>query len=207
MSSPANSSGARIASWGARAAVVVALVAALAQVLYYVLHVRGKWLLNMNTHASVFGAVSLLALAAACGAAALLSAADAHSRLVRLLPAVLAALLGLRVIHPANVILLALPLVVAAFVALWWRVGAPGSDAQRAVRAGCVVLVGSYLLHAFGASLLSAFGYGEHTRLVHAELLLRHTGELAGWMLVATGLAAAHACRRGGRLSPPISMG
>ena len=64
------------------------------------------------------------------------------------------------------------------------------------IRTGCVVLVGSYLVHAFGGVLLSASGYGRHTWPSEARLLVSHSGELAGWVLVATGLAAVYASVR-----------
>jgi hypothetical protein len=185
---------ATISAWGVKAAVGVALVACGAQLLdFAVLDVR--WL-DMNTHASVFGALSLLALALAAAEAALLAASQtARTRASLLLPMLLAALLILRLIHPANVIFLALPCAAATFVILWGHNGAPRSEAERLIRLGCVALVGSYVVHA-GRVLLSASGYGRHTWPTEARLLVGHSAELAGWMLVAAGLAAVYASVR-----------
>lgn len=125
--SVAVSTDARICSRGLKATVAVALAASAAQVIDLAVLDPGSRLLDMNTHASLFGVVSLLALAAACGAGLLLvtyPAANGRARIV--LPLLLAALLGLRLLHPAGVIFYAIPLVAVTFPVLWWHVATPG---------------------------------------------------------------------------------
>lgn len=183
--------GAKICWYGVRASVVVALSASAAQLIDFAIVDQGIRLLDMKTHASVFGVVSLLALCVACGAALLLAADSMPSRTLALLPPLLAVLLGLRLLHPDGVILFALPFAVATLALLWRHVGVPGSDAQRVIRAGCVTLGGAYLVHAFGGSPVVGLGYGDDTWPYEARLLVSHVGELAGWMVVATGLVAA----------------
>ena len=185
---------ATISSWGVKVAVAIALAASAAQLLdLAILDHRVRWL-DMNTHASLFGAMSLFALASAGVAAALLAASErTRGRASVLLPGLLAVLLFLRLLHPVNVVFFAFPFAAATFAALWEFHRARSSDAQRVIRTGCVVLAGSYLVHAFGGGLISAFGYGSHTWLSQARLLVSHTGELAGWVLVAAGLAAVYA--------------
>ena len=64
----------------------------------------------MNTHASVFGAISLFALAlAGVGQSSSQPRRRLRGRASVLLPVLLAALLILRLVHPVNVIFFALP--------------------------------------------------------------------------------------------------
>ena len=191
---PDSGSRAGALSRGVKLAVAVALAASVTQLLDLAV-LDARWL-DMNTHASVFGAISLLALAWAVVVAVLLAAsATNRGRAAVALPVLLAVLLALRLVHPVNVIFFALPCAAATFVLLWGKYDVDDSDARRLIRAGCVVLVGSYLVHA-GGVLLSASGYGRHTWPSEARLLVSHSGELAGWVLVATGLAAVYATVR-----------
>lgn len=163
------------------------------QLLDFLLPEHGTRLLDMNTHASVFGAVSLLALAVAWVTSALLAANGATGgRAVVTLPFLLAILLGLRLLHPSGVVVIALPFVAVAFVILWSRVAPGESDERRLLRVGCVVLAVSYLLHALTESAPGSGG-DEGAWESQARLLLRHGAELAGWMVVATALVAVFA--------------
>jgi hypothetical protein len=188
------SKAATISSWEVKFAVAIALSASAAQLVdFALLDHRARWL-DMDTHASVFGAVSLFALASAGIAAALLAISERpRTRASVLLPALLAILLALRLIHPVNVIFLALPFAAATFSALWQYDGGPSSTARRVIRTGCVVLLGSYVVRAVGGVLVSALDYSRHTGPYEAKLLVSHSSELAGWVIVATGLAAAYA--------------
>jgi len=193
-----------IALWGLTLAVVLALAAAAAQLIDFGVYGLRIHLLDMSTHASVFGVISVLALIAA-GAAAIELAANRRTctRWSCVLPLLLAVLLALRVIHPAHVLVLALPFAVATFAALWWHVGAPGSRARRLVRVGCVVLIGSYAVHAVGTTVVSALGYGAATWPYQVKLVIKHSGELAGWAIVATGLVLAHIALVSARAGEP----
>lgn len=183
-----------LSSSGIKLAVALALAASATQLLDFAV-LDARWL-DMNTHASVFGAISLLALACAGVVAVLLAASEKNrGRASVPLPVLLAVLLLLRLVHPVNVIYFALPCAAATFVLLWATYGADEPDARRLIRTGCVVLAGSYLVHA-GGVLLSASGYDRHTWPSEARLLVSHSGELAGWVLVATGLAAIYATVR-----------
>lgn len=186
-----------ISVWGVRVAAALAIAASATQLVYYAVDPHARWLLAMNTHATVFGATSIFALGAAAIAAALRAGADRRDRnSFAVLVLLLLILLALRILRPAGVSLVALPFAVAAFVMLWRHVGAPGSDVQRIVRAGSVALAGSYLVHAFGATAVGALGYDQDSWPQHAQLVVHHSGELCGWLLVATGTAAAYAAVR-----------
>jgi len=152
--------GPRIARWGLAISIASGVAATVAQLVdfgVYGLRIRS---LDMGTHASVFGALSLLALAGSIAAAFMLLLDLGRRTLwATALPLLLAALLALRVIHPAGVLLLALPLAVATFPILWWRVGSGDAEAQCVVRLGCVALVASYAIRAVAPTVDSAFGY------------------------------------------------
>jgi hypothetical protein len=186
-----------ITVWRVRAAVALAVIASATQLVDYSFDTHARWLLAMNSHATVFGAVSILALLAAVIAAALCAVAD---RRVRNGSAVLAFLLSilltLRILHPEGVLVVALPFAVATFLVLWRHWGTPGSDVRRMIRVGSVVLAGAYLVHAFGATAVGALGYADGSWAEHTVLVLRHSGELCGWLLVASGVAAAYAAVR-----------
>jgi hypothetical protein len=183
-----------IASWGLVGAFAVALAATAAQLVDFRAYGLRLRILDMDTHASVFGAASLLALAAAVAMAMLLAVAPPRrNRAARALPQLLAVLLALRVVHPSYVIFAALPFAAATFVVLWRHAAEPDSRAQRVIRAGCLMLVGSYVLHAFGHRVLSELDYGADSWPFQITFVIRHSTELAGWMVVATGLADVYA--------------
>jgi hypothetical protein len=185
--------GRRIARWGVTAAAACGVVAATVQLVDFgVDHLRMRGL-DMDTHASLFGVISLLALVAAAGVAGLIAAPKANpNRFAVVLPSLLMVLLALRLLHPTHVIFLALPIAAVTFVILWLHVGRQGSLAQRVTRGGCAMLVVSYLVHAFGTALSSALGYGEETWPTQIGLVVGHSAELAGWVVVATGLAVVY---------------
>jgi hypothetical protein len=182
----------RIVSWGLGAAWLAATTAVVANLVDFgAYHLRIR-LLDMNTHASVFGALSLLALVAAVGGAVLLAVTKTtRTGAAFAIGPLLAALLALRVIHPAHVVVVALPIAATTFALLWLYGGPLGSRRQRIVRAGSLILVGSYVVRAFGDGVVSALGYGVDTWPYQVELVVKHGSELAGWMVVATGLATA----------------
>jgi hypothetical protein len=152
------------------------------------LHIRA---LNTNTHASIFGVISLLALAAAFAAAAVTAARSPDQR-VRgsILAGALGILLALRVVHPPDVVLLALPSIAAAFILLWWWRAADG-HARRVLRAGCLLLAASLVFRKLGYDAVTSLGYGVDTWAYQVRDALRHALELAGWLLVATALLAS----------------
>jgi hypothetical protein len=147
--------------------------------------------LDTNTHASVFGALSLVALAASFAAAAITAVKEPEQRARgAALAAVLAILLALRVVHPEDVVLLALPMIAAAFVLLWsWRTS--DARARRVLRAGCLLLAASLVVRRFGFDAVKTLGYGIDTWAYQVRVALKHSSELAGWLLVAIALLAS----------------
>ena len=135
------------ATLGLRVAAVLAVAMALAQVIDYQFFDLRLRALDSNTHMSIFGAVSLLANAAAL-ALAISLAVRARNRETAILSGVLAAMFALRVTYPSHVLLLSLPLTGIALVILW-RQGRPSAgDGLWTIRVGCSLLVVSFAIHA-----------------------------------------------------------
>jgi hypothetical protein len=156
--------------------------------------------LNSNTHASIFGAVSLVA----CGLAVAASFAVARRSgrpAALLLPFALAVLLVLRVWNPPYVLGLALPFTAIAFVMLW-REGR--GRAQTIIRVGCGLLILSFAVH----GLDSATTLDPGSWWYQIWSLVKHDAELAGWILVAGGLVSiARRSSRGPAADPvPVTL-
>jgi hypothetical protein len=103
----------------------------------------------------------------------------------------IAALLVLRLAVTYGTASLIVPVTVT-FLLLWWLSGSEPARARFILRAGLCLLVFSFVVHAVGPSMVSALGGGSWAYQLKG--VLKHSAELGGWMLVATGVAAA--CRR-----------
>ena len=154
--------------------------------------------LDSDHHASIFGAISLLAQAAAAVAIGVRAAAVRRPSGL-----LVAALIGLLTVpralmryEPAferyDVPILVAPLTVALVVlcVLTFR------DSRRVrfiVWASLVLLACSFALHAVGpqADAVGRTGYLGDTWAYQLTGMLKHGAELAGWMLLATGMAVA----------------
>jgi hypothetical protein len=180
------------------AAVVLSVGNVVAQLIdYRVLDLRYEFL-NSNTHASIFGVVSLLACAMAVAAS--FAVARKAGRLEALaLPLALAVLLVLRVGRPPHFLVLAIPFTAIALVMLWRE----GSREERTIiRAGCGLLVLSFAIHALeGPASLDA-----RTAQYQVWYLVKHDAELSGWILVAGGLASFARRSSRARLGKPLPL-
>jgi hypothetical protein len=143
--------------------------------------------LNSNHHASLFGIASLAAQGAAAAAAALRSAAPPRRAAWAAGAVLIAALLVLRLAVTYGTAPLIGP-VTLTFLLLWWLGGGEPAPARPLVRAGLFLLVFSFVVHAAGPSVVSALGGGDWAYQLKG--VLKHSAELGGWMLVATGVAA-----------------
>lgn len=167
------------------AAGAVAIAATTAQLIDFGVYDQRLQALNMMTHTSVFGIVSLVALAVAA-VASLAAAVRGRERRFALLSGLLAVLLALRIAQPSHVLLLALPVSTGALLLLW--TAAPSGAARRVLRDGCIVLVVAFVAHGVGAAIVSWLGLGPQTWAYQLKALIKHSGELAGWILVAAAL-------------------
>jgi hypothetical protein len=149
--------------------------------------------LDASTDTTLLGVVPSVALGCAA-LAAIAAALRIRRRALALLAALLCLELALQrfVLHGGNAGLAAtLPLVAAILVLLVreaWRLPEP---CGRCVLLGGALLVTSFVLHVLLPPLLSAVGYGAGTWPYEIKVALKHGFEIAGWLTVATGLAAA----------------
>jgi hypothetical protein len=154
-------------------------------------------LLDSGHHGSIFGVVSILAQAVAAGAFGLRAAS--RRRIAGLFGALLVGLLTVpralkaheSVFKHYDVPILVVPLTIVfvGVLALTFR------DAKRArsvVWAALVLLVCSFALHAVGPQADGVIRprIVEYTWSYQLTGMLKHGAELAGWMLLATGLLA-----------------
>jgi hypothetical protein len=148
---------------------------------------------NADKHYSVFGLVSLLAQAGV-GAASVLRGTRTrqHAWAWYLLGAVAIGLVIIRGLTTFNATVLALPLVVVFLLLGWLTWG--DRRIRLLVWGGLVLLVVSLLLHKVGLaaddSLASDFTWG-----YQITGMVKHGAELAGWLLVVTGIAAGMTAR------------
>ena len=186
------------ALWVRVATAAVAIAATTAQLIDFAVYDQRLQALDMMTHNSIFGVVSLTALGVAA-AAALVSAFRHGQRRAELLclAGLLGVLLALRIAQPAHVLLLALPASTAALVLLWRA--APAGVARTVVRDGCIVLVAAFVVHGIGAWIVAELGLGPMTWGYQLKAVVKHSGELAGWLLVASALTLLALERTPGR--------
>jgi len=185
-----------------RAGVLLTLVAVFGQVVtqsidfgFYDLRLAP---LNSNVHASIFGVISITAQ----GATAVAIAARARTASLPIAWAALAAVVGVltvvRVVTSYNAALLIVPVAVV-FVLVWQLTGADQPPTRAVVRVGLLLLVLSFVVHAVGAALVTALGYSADSWPYEIKSMLKHSSEMAGWMLLAAGLLASARHSRGGR--------
>ncbi len=154
-------------------------------------------LLDSGHHGSVFGVVSILAQAAAAAAFGLRAAS--RRKLVGLLGALLVGLLTVpralkaheSVFKHYDVAILVVPLTIV-FVAVLALTFRDPKRARSVVRASLVLLMCSFALHAVGPQADGVIRprIVEYTWAYQLTGMLKHGAELAGWMLLATGLLA-----------------
>jgi len=145
--------------------------------------------LDSNRHASVFGVASLLAQAAVAFAAALRLTRSRRRGTWASATVLIVVLLYARVSVAFSATLLFVP-VLALFVLLWRATADDRESARTALRVGLCLLVCSFAVHAVGPEIVSALGYSGNSWPYQVKGVLKHGGELGGWMLVATGLVA-----------------
>ncbi len=176
-----------------RIGLSVALAAVLGQIVTQLIDFQVYGLriavLDSDTHASIFGVASLVAQAAAAAAAAVRGVHAVRRAGWFLLAAILALLLVVRAVLPDDPPLLVVPL---AFVCamVWSLTTTDPARTRRIVRAALALLAFSFVVHIVGLKIVEALGYGYRSWAYELKGLLKHTTELAGWILVATGLLA-----------------
>lgn len=164
--------------------------------------------LDSGHHQSVFGAASILAQAVAAAAIALRAASMRRPGWllvgvavgVLIIPRALMRYEAVFARYDVPILVVPLTVVFVVLCALTFR------DARRVrfmVWGSLVLLACSFVLHGVGPQA-DADGRATtylitHTWAYQATGMLKHGAELAGWMLLATGIAAGSLASRGGR--------
>jgi hypothetical protein len=193
------SSGERIA----RVGLVVAAAVVAAQV---TAHLVDYWALGLRfpsldsaSEDSVFARLGTLAMLA-CALATLGVARRASSRL--------ALVLGLGCVwlfvdaffdvreHVPHRTLIYIPLLGAVLVGYWLLARSFAGPARRIVGAALALLVLSAAIHVLGPSVLRVLGWGPADWPYQVKIALKEATEIAGWTLLATGVASRYAAYR-----------
>ncbi|HEX5194067.1 MAG TPA: hypothetical protein VFW09_14795 [Solirubrobacteraceae bacterium] len=174
------------------AALVALIVTQCLDFAVYDLRIRA---LDSDTHRSVFGVISLLAQAGTVLVigARCLSPSRRAGWLV--LGALIAVLLLVRALLSDQPLAYALP-VTAAFVLFWWLTAADYPAARTVLRVGLFVLAFSFVVHIVGPKIIDHLGYGYGTWPYEIKGMTKHSAELAGWVLVDTGVLAGWVASR-----------
>jgi len=152
--------------------------------------------LDSDVHASLFGIISLGAQAAAATAMALRGANSSRRGPWLALAGLVTVLLALRATIAYDAGLLLAP--VAVVFLLCWRLTSDDPPRVRAlVRGALFLLVFSFVAHAVALKIVTALGYGYNSWPYELKGMLKHTTEMAGWMLLATGILAGTRGRLG----------
>jgi hypothetical protein len=106
--------------------------------------------------------------------------------------------------HVPHWLVVYLPLLLAAFVCLVVVGLLLSPRCLRLVVAGLALLAGSFLIHLYGEWFLSAVGASPTTGWpVQLKAAVKHGSEVAGWLVIALGLAAGLRDRTGRHPTAP----
>jgi uncharacterized membrane protein YfbV (UPF0208 family) len=145
--------------------------------------------LDSNVHGSIFGVISIVAQGASAVAMVVRARTASQPRVWALLAAVVGALTVVRIVTSYNAAVLIVPVAVV-FVLVWQLTADDPVEARMVVRAGLLLLVFSFVVHAVGPKLVTALGYSVNSWPYEIKSMLKHGSEMAGWMLLAVGLVA-----------------
>jgi len=179
----------RILAVGLCVAIVAALAQIITQVISFAAYDDSIGALNSDVHASIFGIVSLVAMGAAAAAAAVRAREAANPRPWWLLVGILTVLLAVRAALPDDPAALSAPLAIV-FVGFWVLTANDSPRARTMVRVALFVLLFSFVIHVIGPKLVTELGYGYNTWPYEIKGMLKHSTEIAGWVLVAAGMLA-----------------
>jgi hypothetical protein len=167
-------------------AVLLGVVSAAAQVVSYHYGIRDH-ILDSSSDNSVGGALTALLLASTVALSWLLALARRNAQSV-VLAACLSVVFAFELADPPHRVAISTPFGLVAVVLLW-RLAATDRLAGRLLRAGCVVLGLAFVGHSFGSWLVDRLDYGPDSWLYQLKAIVKHSGELAAWTLIGSGLA------------------
>ncbi len=159
--------------------------------------------LNSDKHDSLFGLASLLAQAAVAAACLWRSRrVERHRSAWFGLGALVGVLVLVRGLTSFNATVLALPLA-CVFALVCWLTWRDAGVARFVVWAGLILMATSLLLHKVGLAADTSTA-SDYTWAYQITGMLKHGAELAGWMLLATGIIAGLEGRPAGSHANPL---
>lgn len=175
------------------AAAVVTLQVASQLIDFRIFDLR-LWELNADKHYSLFGVASILAQATVAAASGWRGRrADRHRWPWFALAALVAALVLVRALVTYQASTLAVPLVCVFVLVCWLTWRDPGAS-RTVVWAALALIAISLLLHEVGPDADSSTA-SDFTWVYQITGVVKHGCELAGWMMIATGIIAGSMAR------------
>jgi hypothetical protein len=190
---------------GLVATVALVAVQALSQAIDFSVFNLGIRALNSDKRDSLFGLASLLAQTAVAAVSVWRARrVERHRRAWYGLGALVAGLVIIRGLTTFNATALAVPLACVFCLVCWltWRDPGP---ARAVVWTGLVLMAASLLLHKVGLAADSSAA-SDYTWAYQITSMVKHGAELAGWMLLATGIAAGIEGRTARRVTSSASL-
>jgi hypothetical protein len=166
--------------------VFLAVFSATAQVVSYHYGLRDH-ILDQSSDNSIGGALTALLLAATVAVAWLLAFSRGRAQTV-VLAACVSVVFACELTDPPHRVAISTPFGVVAVVVLW-RLAASDELAGPLLRAGCVVLGVAFIGRSSGSWLVDRLGLGPDSWLYQLKAIVKHSGELAAWTLIGSGLA------------------
>lgn len=151
--------------------------------------------LDSDTHRSVFGVISLLAQAGTVLVIGVRCLSPSRRGWWLVVGALTAMLLAVRALLPDQPVAYALPVTVA-FVLFWWLTTSDDPAARTVLRVGLFVLAFSFAVHIVGPKIIDHYGYTYGSWPYEIKGMTKHSTELAGWVLVDTGVLAGWVATR-----------
>jgi hypothetical protein len=128
-------------------------------------------------------------IAMAC-AAALRAFRSEHRGRWLVLAAIAAALVAVRAAVSGSAVTVAAPVAVV-FILVWSLTSSDPERARTIVRVALCLLAFSFVVHLVGLKIVNSLGYHGDSWPYQVKSLLKHGSELAGWILLATGISAS----------------
>jgi hypothetical protein len=165
--------------------VFLGVLSAGAQIISYHYGLRDQ-ILDSSTDNSVGGAVTALLLASTV-VVAWLVALTRRGTQTMLIAACISIVFAFELTDLPHRRVLSAPFGLVAVVLLW-RLASSDRLARRLLRAGCVVLGVAFVGHSLGVWLVNRLDLGWDSWLYQLKAIVKHSGELAAWTLIGSGL-------------------
>jgi hypothetical protein len=177
----------RVIAVGVAIAVAAVVAQLVSQIVDYTVYDLRIGALNSEVHASIFGIMSLAAELAMAAAAAVRGLRSAQRRHWLVLAAISGALVAVRAALPDYAAAFAVP-VAFVFLSAWSLTSSDQGRARTIVRVSLFLLAFSFVVHIVGLKIVYGLGYGANSWPYQVNCLVKHSAELSGWIVLATGL-------------------